>query len=348
MTKSAKISFGFIALVLALVAAFHISTLFLTLLFSFFALKTLQFGQGRWIAIVLFFLLVTALGYGFFRFFKQAYVEVPKIVMTTVPVVIDYAEKRGFELPFSDYESLKALARETVTEKIAGVGKYAKGAMAELVAFLIGLVAAISLFINARFQLEPDPPGAGANLYTAVCAQIAERFRTFYASFSTVMSAQIIISAVNTALTAVFLLWNHFPFVSVIVGLTFLFGLVPILGNLCSNVLIVSVGLTISPSVAFYALLFLVVLHKLEYFLNSNIIGHRIKNPMWLTLIGLVVGERLMGVPGLILAPAVLHYVKTEASRSASPDTNASAPLPAPRNCLEDIAGGVAASAAPR
>jgi predicted PurR-regulated permease PerM len=26
------------------------------------------------------------------------------------------------------------------------------------------------------------------------------------------------------------------------------------------------------------------------------------------------VGERLMGIPGMILAPAVLHYIKVEAS----------------------------------
>ena len=62
--------------------------------------------------------------------------------------------------------------------------------------------------------------------------------------------------------------------------------------------------------------MFLVVLHKLEYFLNSKVIGDRIKNPMWLTLLGLIIGETLMGIPGMILAPVVLHYIKVEASKS--------------------------------
>jgi len=31
-------------------------------------------------------------------------------------------------------------------------------------------------------------------------------------------------------------------------------------------------------------------------------------------LIGLVVGERLAGIPGMILAPVMLHYIKVEAS----------------------------------
>jgi predicted PurR-regulated permease PerM len=42
---------------------------------------------------------------------------------------------------------------------------------------------------------------------------------------------------------------------------------------------------------------------------------------MWLTLLGLVIGETLMGIPGMILAPAVLHYIKVEASRSKFPST---------------------------
>jgi len=37
---------------------------------------------------------------------------------------------------------------------------------------------------------------------------------------------------------------------------------------------------------------------------------------MWLTLLGLVVGEKLMGIPGMVLAPIVLHYIKVEASRN--------------------------------
>ena len=117
-------------------------------------------------------------------------------------------------------------------------------------------------------------------------------------------------------MTTVFLFWNSFPYAPVLAGLTFLLGLLPIVGNLMSNSLIVSVGFTISPRMAFIALAFLVIVHKGEYFLNSKIIGDRVKNPMWLTLLGLVIGERLMGIPGMILAPAVLHYVKVEASRN--------------------------------
>ena len=75
--------------------------------------------------------------------------------------------------------------------------------------------------------------------------------------------------------------------------------------------MIVGIGFTVSPKMALAALVFLVVIHKLEYFLNSKIIGQRIRNPLWLTLLALVLGEKLMGVPGMILAPVVLNYLRS-------------------------------------
>ena len=102
------------------------------------------------------------------------------------------------------------------------------------------------------------------------------------------------------------------PHGALIIAATFLCGLVPIVGNLVSNTIIVCLALTVSLKLAVVALVFLVVIHKLEYFLNSKIIGHRIRNPVWLTLIALIIGEKLMGIPGVVLAPVVLNYIRVE------------------------------------
>jgi predicted PurR-regulated permease PerM len=129
------------------------------------------------------------------------------------------------------------------------------------------------------------------------------------------MGAQLIISAINTVLTAIFIVCVGMPLPALGIGATFLCGIIPIVGNLMSNSILVAIALTVSPQMALWALIFLIVLHKLEYFLNSKIIGRHIKNPVWLTLIGLILGERLMGIPGLILAPVILDFLRREASR---------------------------------
>ncbi|HNW40477.1 MAG TPA: AI-2E family transporter [Opitutaceae bacterium] len=317
MTKSTKISYVLIALLLLIVCVMHLATPFITVLFSYFALRKLRFGRrGKTLAVVLFLILVAALGTGAFIFVKQAYVAIPKIVSTTVPTILEQARLYGIELPFSDYAGLKAFVGESLGEQLADIGKYATEAVITIASLIIGIVVAVSLFLDARFQLEPEKQAIDDNIYASVWKEVGARFKTFYHSFDTVMGAQIVISAINTTLTSAFLLWNGFPHIPVIIVMTFLCGLLPIIGNLISNTLIVGVAFTLSPNTALWSLVFLVVLHKLEYFLNSKVIGDRIKNPMWLTLLGLIIGETLMGIPGMILAPVVLHYIKVEASKS--------------------------------
>jgi predicted PurR-regulated permease PerM len=185
-----------------------------------------------------------------------------------------------------------------------------------MVAFaVIGIVIAVSLSFNSRIDSYYEFSTGPQNLYLTLSREISNRFGDFYRSFATVMGAQITISIINTTLTAIFVLAIRLPNAPVVIVLTFLCGLLPIVGNLVSNTVIVCLAFTISLKMAFFSLLFLIAIHKLEYVLNSKIIGTRIRNPAWLTLIALIIGERLMGIPGMILAPVVLNYLRVELSR---------------------------------
>jgi predicted PurR-regulated permease PerM len=316
MSKSARISYGIMAVLLVLIGWLHLGMLMLTSLFGYFALRQFSFGRSKLLGVALYLLAVTAIAYGLFSFSRQAYKQLPEIADQTIPAVVGFAERKGIELPFTDYASLKTVAINEVKESVANFGRYARAAAFGFAQLIIGLVVAASLFLNATWGAETDPNASRDSLYSTVVRELDLRFRSFYQSFARVIGAQIFISVINTALTAVFLVWNGYPYATVIIVLTFLCGLLPIIGNLISNTFIVGVGFTISPRTALIALVFLVVIHKLEYFLNSKIIGDRIKSPIWLTLIGLVLGEKLMGIPGMILAPVVLHYIKVEASRN--------------------------------
>jgi len=316
MSLPTRLSYAFIALLIIASGWLHLAVPLVTVFFCFFALKKLAFGGRKWLAVFLFLIVLVSVGLGFHFFVKQAAKALPNIADTTIPVILDWAEKQQIELAFSDYASLRQLAFETVNQEKNGLAKYAGVALIQLAAVLIGVVVAISLFLNSRFDLETDKAAHSDNLYTTTAEEITRRFRSLYQSFATVMGAQILISLINTALTACFLFWSGLPYPKVLIGVTFLCGVLPIIGNIISNTLIVGVAFTVSPQMALGALVFLVVLHKFEYFLNSKIIGGRIRNPMWLTLIGLVLGEKLMGIPGMILAPVILHYIKVEAKQS--------------------------------
>jgi predicted PurR-regulated permease PerM len=326
MTNPRHISYLMMALSLVLIGWFHLGALVLTVFFGYFALEKFSFGRSKILGLLIYIVVVVGTGCGLFVFSHRAYKALPEIADRTIPAVVEFAEKKGIELPFSDYASLRTTALAKVRDKVANVSHYAREAVFQAALVLIGIVVAASLFLDARWGTESDPQTSSDSLYANVVRELATRFETFYRSFCKVMGAQIIISLINTALTAIFLAWNGFPYALVIIGLTFLFGLLPIIGNLMSNTLVVGVAFTMpnGPQEALFALVFLIAIHKLEYFLNSKIVGDRIKNPMWLTLIAIVLGEKLMGIPGMVLAPIVLHYLKVEASHNKVPE-----PLPA-------------------
>jgi len=320
VTQPTRVSYWFIAGAIVLVGCLHLAMPLLAILFAYLALTKLHLFKrwGKWAAVLIFLVVLAGVTYGLGSIINQAVQTLPLVADEAIPKVIHWAKQHKIELPFEDFESLKDLITDTVKGQVQYVGsvaKIARGASAQFAFLIIGVVVAISIFLNPRTELDRHSAALANNFYSACSDEIAARFATFYGSFATVMGAQIVISAINTAFTAIFVLIMKLPHATVVIGITFLCGLLPVIGNLISNTIIVGIAFTVSPNRALLALLFLIAIHKLEYFLNGKIIGGRIHNPMWLTLLALIVGEKLMGIPGMILAPVVLHYVKVEASR---------------------------------
>ena len=335
LVKAARtVSYALLATLFLLIITLHLGPLLLAVLFGYFILDVLRFGNPRrkWLAVTLFVTLVTCAIYAFGFFIKEFLNSLPEIVDKGVPSVIRLANDYGMELPFTDYESLRSFLMETVKDQLRFLGVLARSATLEMVYLAVGLVAAISLFLHPRMELDRPAAARPGNLYSLYCDEMGKRVAAFYRSFATVMGAQIAISAINTLLTAVFVLATGMPHPIIILGVTFLCGLLPVIGNLVSNTIITIIGFTVSSQLAISALLFLVAVHKLEYFLNSRIIGARIRNPVWLMLLGLLVGERVMGLSGMILAPVVLYYLKVEIAklRVGDDDDARTAPAPAP------------------
>jgi len=322
------VRFSYLLVVGALAACawLRLGTLIVTILFSLFALRLLNVVRRRWLAGVLFIIVFAAAFYGFFIFIQQAAKELPRIVDDVIPTVSQHAQRFNFDIPVADFDGTKKIIEKILRENLGSLASFFKLASRQFIMLVAGIIIALGIFLQRQLPPPaPDAPDApNANLYTSCHEAIRCRFSSFFRSFETVMGAQIMISGINTFFTACFFLVCHLlgfplPYPGFLIPLTFLCGILPIVGNIISNCFIVGTALTVSLELAVAALVFLVFIHKLEYFLNSQIIGSRIRQPMWLTLIGLIVGEYLMGIPGVILAPVVLHYIKSEASRFPAP-----------------------------
>jgi predicted PurR-regulated permease PerM len=233
--------------------------------------------------------------------------RLPVLLDRLLPRLDEIASRLGVALPIENAAELRSYilgaARENARVLTAEGGLLTRG----FFQILVSVAAAVLAFLSAARQDAPN-----RDLDSAVRRELAVRGERFIASFELVMGAQIVIAAINTAVTAVFLLAVDVPFRTTLLLATFFCGLIPLAGNIVSNMMIVAAALTVSDSLAFAALAYLLVSHKAQYFLNGRLVGSRIDTPTWGILLGLMVGEALMGLPGAILAPTLIHYVRVE------------------------------------
>jgi len=151
-----------------------------------------------------------------------------------------------------------------------------------------------------------------------LAAVLVERAARLGDAFRRIVFAQVRISALNTLLTAIYLAvvlplaGIQLPLVKTMILICFLAGLLPVIGNLISNTVIVVVSLSLSLYAAIASLAFLIIIHKLEYFINARIVGTQIRASAWELLLAMLVMEAAFGLPGVVAAPIYYAYIKDE------------------------------------
>lgn len=181
-----------------------------------------------------------------------------------------------------------------------------------------GLLVYVGLVVGALMVGTPKPGARGINGSAPLRGALRQRGADFMTAFRQIVVAQFWIAAFNAFCTAAFL-WIALPLAGVsmpysatLVGLTFVAGLVPIVGNLLCNSVLTIAGVSVSPAVGLACLLFLVVIHKFEYFINAKVVGKRTNTAAWELLTVMFIGEAVFGVAGLVAAPLYYAYAKRE------------------------------------
>jgi predicted PurR-regulated permease PerM len=271
---------------------------------------------AKMIVVVLFAAIVigaiTGGVFGLISFFKSDIENLPKL-LAKVSDILDRVRAGippflGAYLP-DDISDLQQHALEWLRSHVAELQMMGTHTLLTIAESLIAMVIGVVLSLR-----EVDPHSTPGPLAAALTLR-AERFAS---AFRNVALSQLWISLLNTTFTALYLILGlhlfgvHLPLTKTMIAITFIVGLLPIIGNLTSNTIVVVVSLAHSPAVAVASLVFLVVIHKLEYFLGARIVGSRIKSQIWELLIAMMVMEALFGIPGLVAAPIWYAYLKSE------------------------------------
>ncbi|HYG64166.1 MAG TPA: hypothetical protein VEL74_16440 [Thermoanaerobaculia bacterium] len=252
--------------------------------------------------------------FGLIAFFRSGPGNLPALLAKMADIVEGSRE----HLPLWLAREIPANAEELKNEAVAWLREHAGelqmfGAEVgrALVHALIGMIIGAMVSLNETRRVQRHAPLASA--LTEQAGRLGEAFRR-------IVFAQVRISALNTLLTATYLvvvlpvLGIRLPFTKTLIAITFLAGLLPVIGNLISNTVIVVVSFSYSLGVAAGSLAFLVVIHKLEYFFNARIVGGEIQARAWELLLVMLAMEAAFGIPGLIAAPIYYAYLKSELS----------------------------------
>ena len=275
----------------------------------------LDSSRAPWITYMLLAIVLAALGFALFEGFELLLSASSGGLSKLLRLLADTLDQMRTTAPQWLADKLPdsaAALQEAVSgwlrSHAAQVQQWGRDALRVLLYLLLGL--ATGLLAGAA---PPRPPA------TAPLLRLAQnRLLHLALAFRDIVAAQLRIALVNMLLTAMYLLvilpllGYHVPMATTLVAFTFFASLLPIVGNLLSNAAIVLAALTVSPWVGGLSLAFLVVVHKLEYFLNAHFVGSRTKIPTYALLASMLVLEAGFGAAGLVAAPVYCAWLTRE------------------------------------
>ncbi len=315
--------YSFLALILFLawvsnLSMFVISFLFLYLVSDFLTndvRRLIPFMPKAFLFSILYMAVILLIVLMTYKIIPDIGKKLPTIAAKLQTEVVTQYSKASERWNLKDYidpEEVRSAVVKATTATIQFLMNRFTSVYIGAIYFIFALVINLLLYHDKRkfeqvFAVKPK------SLMFFLFTFVELRIRVFYFYFKQVMGGQMMISLINTAISSILVFWLHLPSPLLLIGLIFFCGLFPVIGNLVSNTILtiiafVSIGLWAAGA----CLVLLIIIHKLEYFLNSKIISGIVNLPMVVSLTSLVIGEVLLGLIGLMLAIPMLLFLRHE------------------------------------
>jgi len=213
---------------------------------------------------------------------------------------------------YIDVDELKG----SILKASTGILQFLATSLTPLYKGFIEFIFALGINLFFYFESEKVEQAFTRNptsLMTFIFKFMQMRLRIFYVFFRRVMGGQLIIAVINTLISSIVIFGLGLRHAFLMIFVVFFCGLFPVVGNLMSNsVLTINAFVSTGMFGTSICLIMLVGVHKLEYFLNSKIIGGIVHLPMAVSLGALIFCDVLLGIPGLILAIPLALFVRHE------------------------------------
>ena len=176
--------------------------------------------------------------------------------------------------------------------------------------FLIALVLSF-LFVLERKKIAM----IGDSINNSRIALIYRYFLLFAGSFcytfGKVMKVQVVIAAINCAISTVYLSIAGFQYIMVLSIMIFILGLIPVAGVFISLVPLTIIAFNVGGIVKVVEVLIMIaIIHLIEaYFLNPKLMSRRTSLPVSLVFVVLIISEKYLGAWGMLIGVPLFIYV---------------------------------------
>lgn len=299
-------------LIAAVVIATKMAGFLLTLLFTLFAfvfteeIMTRFVWKNRIFSTMVAVVIIACLGVALYFGVSLLTTDLFVLLQESEPALIKTLASVGIEEKIlNDLNDLYKLAGDFLRENLAILSNF--GAI--LVNMILGVVFGILLFYH-----DPKKNGKYKNIWTLMQYKVNCFATLIFRAFRIIMTTQVLIALMNTVMISIFstlitpLFYGEFlPYYYIIIPLVFLFSLVPVVGNLIVNFLIIIAALQVSVYYVIAAVIYFFIAHKLELIVVGKVLNARMDVPFVLILFSMVLGEIVFrSFAGIILGMTLL------------------------------------------
>ncbi|KGK82437.1 membrane protein [Desulfosporosinus sp. HMP52] len=282
--------------------------LLLTFMFSFilYGIQNYIFSKivklipinRTWVTVIVFAIVASSIIFGIYRY----------IPILTKQLMFIGVQLSNFDI--NNYEdAINPQLREAISTSIQSYvvegGTFLIHSVTNIWNFSLNIF--IALILSLFLILEKDKTIRFLNKFESSKASFVYIYykklgQNFVNSFAKVMETQILISFINSILSAIFLSLLGFHQVIGLGFMIFILGLIPVAGVIISLIPLSIIAFKLGGFLKIlYVIGMIVLLHAIEaYFLNPKLMSIKTKLPVFFTFVVLLLAEHFMGVWGLL------------------------------------------------
>jgi len=301
-------------LILWLIIKSNSSQLFLSMLFTVFILyfsekvfssiKETSILLKKYVSLFVSTIVLIIISFFLFKSLQFMWSDLNKLIELSQPIILsslgDYGLEKNIRTIEDIYEVIITFLKSHLSFITFSTGLFIK--------IIIGIVIGVIIYFSETKIDKID------NVWDYISSKIIEQSKDIYNSFKDIIEIQLQISIMNTlmvsfmAFAITYMFFGQFlPYWYVIVPLTAILSLIPIVGNIMINLILILSTIQLSLSYVFVGIGIFLIIHKLELIVIGKKMKKKVDIPFLLILLSMLIGEMLFhSMSGMILGMVML------------------------------------------